>query len=59
MGASESKIAESASDKPEALIKNSRVAQLNDPRSPSVVIDRTPIQVPYEPLNWAQTWAKF
>ncbi|KAM9805353.1 cell division cycle-associated protein 3 [Syngnathus typhle] len=45
MGASESKIAQRAATKQEAPIKNSRVARLIDPRSPSVAIDRTPIQV--------------
>ncbi|XP_061531635.1 cell division cycle-associated protein 3 isoform X1 [Phycodurus eques] len=45
MGASESKIADRASTKPEVPVMNSRVAQLIDPRSPSVTIDRTPIQV--------------
>ncbi|XP_077431905.1 cell division cycle-associated protein 3 [Vanacampus margaritifer] len=45
MGASESKITERAAAKPEVPVSNSRVAQLIDPRSPSVAIDRTPIQV--------------
>ncbi|XP_051921201.1 cell division cycle-associated protein 3 [Hippocampus zosterae] len=51
MGANESKITESAADKPQAPVKNSRVAQLNDPRSPSVAIDRTPIQVGGNKMN--------
>ncbi|XP_077383019.1 cell division cycle-associated protein 3 [Festucalex cinctus] len=45
MGASESKIAERAAAKPEVPVNNSHVAQLIDPRSPSLAIDRTPIQV--------------
>lgn len=46
MGSSESKLAAVASEtKPEFPFKASRVNQLLDPRSPSVGIDRTPIQV--------------
>nr|XP_057909045.1 cell division cycle-associated protein 3 [Doryrhamphus excisus] len=45
MGSSESKMTVCAADKPEAPIKNTQVAHLVDPRSPSVAIDRTPIQV--------------
>ncbi|XP_061770841.1 cell division cycle-associated protein 3 [Nerophis ophidion] len=46
MGSSESKMtAVCAATKPEASIKNACVAHLVDPRSPSVAIDRTPIQV--------------
>eukprot|EP00064_Thunnus_orientalis_P013195 superscaffoldBa00002114_g13232 len=45
MGSSESKIAVPAAVKPEPAMKNSRVSHLIDPRSPSVGIDRTPIQV--------------
>lgn len=46
MGSSESKLAAVASEtKPELPFKASRVNQLLDPRSPSVGIDRTPIQV--------------
>ncbi|XP_061675790.1 cell division cycle-associated protein 3 isoform X2 [Syngnathoides biaculeatus] len=45
MGASESKISDRAATKPEAAVPKCRVAQLSDPRSPSVTIDRTPIQV--------------
>ncbi|XP_076594075.1 cell division cycle-associated protein 3 [Chaetodon auriga] len=45
MGSSESKMVVSAPLKPEPAIKNSRVTDLMDPRSPSTGIDRTPIQV--------------
>lgn len=45
MGSSESKLAVSAATKPQPDIKNSRLGQLMDPRSPSAGIDRTPIQV--------------
>lgn len=45
MGSSESKLQVSAPKKSEPAIKNSRVQQLMDPRSPSAGIDRTPIQV--------------
>lgn len=45
MGSSESKLLVSAPKKSEAPIKNNRVQQLVDPRSPSTGIDRTPIQV--------------
>ncbi|XP_061919827.1 cell division cycle-associated protein 3 [Entelurus aequoreus] len=45
MGSSESKMTVCAPTKPEASIKNACVAHLVDPRSPSVAIDRTPIQV--------------
>ncbi|XP_034409730.1 cell division cycle-associated protein 3 [Cyclopterus lumpus] len=44
MGSSESKLV-SAPIKPEPAIKNSRLTDLIDPRSPSLEIDRTPIQV--------------
>ncbi|XP_031432203.1 cell division cycle-associated protein 3 isoform X2 [Clupea harengus] len=47
MGSSESKIATVSTPKPDPnlRIKNLRVAQLVDPRSPSTDIDRTPIQM--------------
>ncbi|XP_073341695.1 cell division cycle-associated protein 3 [Pagrus major] len=45
MGSSESKMTACAPVKPEPAIKNSRVGELIDPRSPSTGIDRTPIQV--------------
>ncbi|KAM8734210.1 cell division cycle-associated protein 3 isoform 2-T3 [Acanthopagrus schlegelii] len=45
MGSSESKMAACAQVKPEPAIKNNRVSELVDPRSPSTGIDRTPIQV--------------
>ncbi|KAF3692085.1 Cell division cycle-associated protein 3 Trigger of mitotic entry protein 1 [Channa argus] len=45
MGSSESKVAVAPPVKPEPAIKNSRVSQLIDPRSPSAGITRTPIQV--------------
>lgn len=46
MGSSESKLAAVTSEtKPELPFKPARVNQLMDPRSPSVGIDRTPIQV--------------
>ncbi|KAM9851779.1 cell division cycle-associated protein 3 [Aulostomus maculatus] len=45
MGSSESKPVVPAPAKPEPAIKNSRVADLVDPRSPSAGISRTPIQV--------------
>ncbi|XP_054637173.1 cell division cycle-associated protein 3 isoform X2 [Dunckerocampus dactyliophorus] len=45
MGSSESKMTVCAAPKPEASIKNAQVAHLVDPRSPSLAIDRTPIQV--------------
>lgn len=44
MGSSESKLV-SAPINPEPAIKNNRLADLMDPRSPSIEIDRTPIQV--------------
>ncbi|TNN54532.1 Cell division cycle-associated protein 3 [Liparis tanakae] len=43
MGSSESKLVSPM--KPEPAIKNSRLTDLIDPRSPSLQIDRTPIQV--------------
>lgn len=43
MGSSESKMSACAPIKPEPAIKN--ISHLVDPRSPSVGIDRTPIQV--------------
>ncbi|KAG7216976.1 hypothetical protein INR49_001630 [Caranx melampygus] len=46
MGSSESKLLVSAPKKSEPAIKNVRVQQLMDPRSPSAGIDRTPIQAP-------------
>ncbi|XP_037640686.1 cell division cycle-associated protein 3 [Sebastes umbrosus] len=45
MGSSESKMVVSVPIKPEPAIKNSRVGDLMDPRSPSTGLDRTPIQV--------------
>lgn len=45
MGSSESKMSACAPIKPEPAIKN--ISHLVDPRSPSVGIDRTPIQVGY------------
>ncbi|XP_041842848.1 cell division cycle-associated protein 3 [Melanotaenia boesemani] len=45
MGTSESKMAVTAGMKPESAIKKSHFSQLMDPRSPSAVINRTPIQV--------------
>ncbi|XP_077453744.1 cell division cycle-associated protein 3 [Stigmatopora argus] len=45
MGASESKIPTKSSTNPVAPVKNPLVSQLIDPRSPSVAIDRTPIQI--------------
>ncbi|XP_059195530.1 cell division cycle-associated protein 3 [Centropristis striata] len=45
MGSSESKMVVCAPIKPEPAIKNSRVSDLIDPRSPSTAISRTPIQV--------------
>lgn len=46
MGSSESKLAAVASEaKPELPYKPTRVNELIDPRSPSVGIDRTPIQI--------------
>ncbi|KAF1388108.1 hypothetical protein PFLUV_G00086810 [Perca fluviatilis] len=45
MGSSESKMVVSAPIKPEPAIKNSRVSDLIDPRSPSTGVVRTPIQV--------------
>ncbi|XP_075965232.1 cell division cycle-associated protein 3 [Anarhichas minor] len=44
MGSSESKMV-TAPIKPEPEIKNCRVTDLIDPRSPSTAVDRTPIQV--------------
>ncbi|XP_068426400.1 cell division cycle-associated protein 3 [Clinocottus analis] len=44
MGSSESKSV-SAPIKPEPAIQNSRLTDLMDPRSPSIELDRTPIQV--------------
>lgn len=46
MGSSESKLLVSAPKKSEPPIKNGRVQQLMDPRSPSAGIGRTPIQAP-------------
>lgn len=43
MGSSESKMSACAPIKPEPTIRN--ISHLVDPRSPSVGIDRTPIQV--------------
>ncbi|XP_037309309.2 cell division cycle-associated protein 3 [Pungitius pungitius] len=43
MGSTESKMV--SPTKPEPAIKNHRVTDLIDPRSPSTVIDRTPIQI--------------
>ncbi|KAL2084010.1 hypothetical protein ACEWY4_019528 [Coilia grayii] len=47
MGSSESKLATVSTPKPEPQlrIKNQRVAELADPRSPTTGIDRTPIQL--------------
>ncbi|XP_078108720.1 cell division cycle-associated protein 3 [Sander vitreus] len=45
MGSSESKMVVSAPIKPEPAIKNNRVSDLLDPRSPSTGVVRTPIQV--------------
>lgn len=45
MGSSESKMCASKQVKPEPAIKN--MSHLVDPRSPSVSVDRTPIQVGY------------
>ncbi|XP_070960601.1 cell division cycle-associated protein 3-like [Oncorhynchus clarkii lewisi] len=47
MGSSESKVAVASTPKhdPSHRIKHDRLSQLVDPRSPSVAIDRTPIQV--------------
>jgi len=45
MGSTESKLVSPM--KPEPAIKNSRFTDLIDPRSPSLQIDRTPIQVGY------------
>lgn len=45
MGSTESKMAVSAPIKQEPAMKNRRVSELIDPRSPSTGIDRTPIQV--------------
>lgn len=45
MGSSESKMCASKQVKPEPAIKN--MSHLLDPRSPSVSVDRTPIQVGY------------
>ncbi|KAL0984718.1 hypothetical protein UPYG_G00145820 [Umbra pygmaea] len=47
MGSSESKVAVSSTPKPDPSqrIRHDRVSQLVDPRSPSVEINRTPIQV--------------
>ncbi|KAK5861801.1 hypothetical protein PBY51_017247 [Eleginops maclovinus] len=45
MGSGESKMVVCAPIKPEPVIKNSRVSDLMDPRSPSTAVDRTPIQV--------------
>ncbi|CAG6015058.1 unnamed protein product [Menidia menidia] len=44
MGTSESKMAASAAMKPEPAIKKTHICHLIDPRSPTVGIDRTPIQ---------------
>lgn len=47
MGSSESKVATVSTPKPDPQlrIKNQRLAELADPRSPTTGIDRTPIQV--------------
>lgn len=45
MGSSESKMTVAAHVKPETVNKFSRVSYVIDPRSPSVDISRTPIQV--------------
>lgn len=47
MGTSESKMAVVSTPKPDPIhqLKNQRLAQLADPRSPSCEINRTPIQV--------------
>lgn len=47
MGSSESKVAVASTPKHDHShrIKHDRLSQLVDPRSPSVAIDRTPIQV--------------
>nr|XP_061789006.1 cell division cycle-associated protein 3-like [Nerophis lumbriciformis] len=45
MGASESKISTRPAANTDVPVKNSWVSQLIDPRSPSVAINRTPIQV--------------
>ncbi|XP_062255984.1 cell division cycle-associated protein 3 [Platichthys flesus] len=45
MGSSESKMLVPAPVKPEPAIKNLHLGDLADPRSPSVGVDRTPIQV--------------
>ncbi|XP_076010706.1 cell division cycle-associated protein 3 [Genypterus blacodes] len=45
MGSSESKMSETAATKPDRVIPNQRLSELADPRSPSVSIDRTPIQI--------------
>ncbi|XP_053288358.1 cell division cycle-associated protein 3 [Pleuronectes platessa] len=45
MGSSESKMLVPAPVKPEPAIKNLHLGDLADPRSPSVGLDRTPIQV--------------
>uniref|UniRef100_A0A6Q2YGF0 Uncharacterized protein n=2 Tax=Esox lucius TaxID=8010 RepID=A0A6Q2YGF0_ESOLU len=47
MGSSESKVAVASTPKPDPCqrMRHNRVAQLIDPRSPSVEINRTPIQV--------------
>uniref|UniRef100_A0A3B5QML7 Cell division cycle associated 3 n=1 Tax=Xiphophorus maculatus TaxID=8083 RepID=A0A3B5QML7_XIPMA len=45
MGTSESKMAVPADAKPQPVIKKTHVSHLIDPRSPSVGIDRSPIQV--------------
>ncbi|XP_061574420.1 cell division cycle-associated protein 3 [Cololabis saira] len=45
MGSSESKMSASAAMKPEPAMKKTCVSHLVDPRSPSAIISRTPIQI--------------
>uniref|UniRef100_A0A3P9K5A7 Si:ch211-69g19.2 n=1 Tax=Oryzias latipes TaxID=8090 RepID=A0A3P9K5A7_ORYLA len=54
MGSSESKIAVPAEKKPEPAFKKTHISHLVDPRSPSVGIDRTPIQVGEQESNVSQ-----
>lgn len=61
MGSSESKVAANVSTpKPDLnfRLKNPRVAELADPRSPTAGIDRTPIQVSTNSLV-ASLWFSF